>query len=105
MSGSGGGGYVAPQRASFDCDTSIIITDVSSIDIDVLNRNRIRNILNVILNQNDILQLEDNNGEMLGVILHHNTADIIQCIKNGAEYQAEITQINTPSCKVKISRI
>lgn len=105
MSGSGGSAYVAPQRASFDCNTSVIITDISSIDIDVLNRNSVGNILDVVLNEFDILQLDDNNGEVLGVVLHRNTADIIECIKNGAEYQAEITQINTPSCKVKISRI
>lgn len=105
MSGSGGSAYVAPQRASFDCDKSVIITDVSSVDIDVLNRSSIGNILAVILNEDDILQLEDSNGEVLGVVLHRNTADIIECIKNGADYQAEITLINTPSCKVKISRI
>ena len=105
MSGSGGGGYEPPQRTKFNCDTSTIITDISSIDIKVLNKHIVGDILEVLLGNNDNLILEDRNGEILGSILHLNTSDIIECIKNGATYSATITIINTPSCKVKIQRV
>lgn len=105
MSGSGGGGYVPPQRANFDCDTTIITTNVSSIDVNVLNNHNIGDILEIILAQNDALHLEDGNGEILGAILHQNTSDVVECIKSGAKYKAEIITINSPVCKVKISRL
>lgn len=105
MSGSGGGGYEPPQRTKFNCDTSIIITDISSIDIEVLNNHVVGDILDVVLGSNDNIILEDGNGEILGSILHLNTSDIVECIKKGATYSATITIINTPSCRVKIQRV
>jgi hypothetical protein len=104
MSGSGGGGYIPPQRNRFDCDTSIIVTYVSSIDIIVLAKHTVGIILEVELGENGEVILEDGDGERLGAILHANTPDLIECIANGAEYEAEILSINTPVCKVKISR-
>lgn len=104
MSGSSGGGYVPPQRTKFDCETSIIRTNVSSIDLTVLAKHKQGNVLEVIIGQNDALLLEDGNGEILGAILHLNTPDIINCIKQGAEYEAEIIKINTPACQVEIRR-
>lgn len=104
MSGSSGGGYVPPQRTKFDCETSIIRTNVSSIDLAVLAKHKQGDILEVVINQNDALILEDGNGETLGAILHSNTPDIIDCIKQGATYEAEILKINTPACQVEIRR-
>ncbi|MGE9311083.1 hypothetical protein ACLOAU_05535 [Niabella sp. CJ426] len=104
MSGSGSGGYVPPQRTKFDCDSSIIKTNVSSIDLTILSKHEIGNILNVELGENEALLLEDGDGETLGAILHSNTTDIIDCIKQGAEYEAEILTINFPACKVEIRR-
>ena len=104
MSGSGGGGYVPPQRTKFDCDTSKIITIVSSIDIAVLKKHSVGVFLDVIINVGGALVLEDGDGEILGAILHLNTSDIISCIENGTEYEAEIVKINFPSCTVKIQK-
>jgi hypothetical protein len=104
MSGSGGGGYIPPQRNKFDCETSIILTNVASIDLTVLAKHRIGFFLDVILGNNEEVLLEDGDGEVLGAILHSNTPDLIECIKNGAQYEAEIQKINTPTCMVKVKR-
>ena len=102
MSGSSGGSYVAPQSSKFDCETGVIITTVSSINIVVLNKYRVGVVLDVHLGKNESLILEDGDGEILGTILHPNTVDIIECIKLGSLYEAEIVFINSPSCRVKI---
>ncbi|MBW1656477.1 hypothetical protein [Flavobacterium quisquiliarum] len=103
MSGSGGG-YEPPQRTKFDCETSIIITNVSSVDMLVLEKHKKGNTLEVILGSKESLLLEDGDGEILGAVLHINTSDIIDCIKNGASYEAEILDINSPACRVRIKR-
>lgn len=105
MSGSNGGGYIPPQRAKFDCDTGIIITNVSSIDLTILQKHQAGNTLYVIIGENEALLIENGDGEILGAILHLNTPDIINCIKQGAIYKAEILKIINPACKVKIQRI
>lgn len=104
MSGSGGGGYIPPQRTKFDCETSIIRTTVSTIDLIVLNSHNQGDILDVIVDIKQTLILEDGNGEILGSILHSNTSDIINCIKNGFLYEAVILQIDSPACKVEIRK-
>lgn len=104
MSGSGGGGYIPPQRNIFDCDTSIIVTNVSSINILVLAKHTAGVFLEIVLGENGQILLEDSDGERLGAILHTNTPDLIECIVNGSNYKAEILSINTPACRVKITR-
>jgi hypothetical protein len=104
MSGSGGGGYIPPQRNIFDCETSIIVTNVSSINIVVLAKHPVGAFLEVVIGENEEVLLEDGDGEILGAILHANTTDLIDCTANGAEYKAEIQIINTPVCRVKITR-
>ena len=103
MSGSGGGGYVPPQRNAFDCETSVITTYVSSVDNTVLAKHRIGTILSLTIGRNNELLLEDGDGEILGALLHTNTSDIIECIIQGADYKAEIQKIASPSCIVYIS--
>ncbi len=102
MSGSGGGGYVSPQRNEFDCDNGFIETNVSSINIDALKKRKIADILDVVIGENNELLLEDGDGEFLGAILHPNTSDLIKCIKTGVGYSAKIQNISIPVCEVKI---
>lgn len=104
MSGSGGGGYIPPQNIKFDCKTSFTVT-VSSIDLDVLTKHTIKDELDVILTQNELLVLEDGNGEILGSIVHINTTKLIECIRGGAEYKAVIIRIIAGfTCTVEIIR-
>ena len=93
-----------PQRVFFDCQTSVITSSVSSINITVLDKHKIGNVLNVEIGSSNALVLEDGDGEILGAILHLNTSDIIECIKGGAEYEAEILDIKSPACRVLIRR-
>lgn len=104
MSGSGGGSYTPPQFTKFDCENSKIITNISSINLMVLNKHKIGDILEVLIGENNALVLEDGDGEILGAILHVNTSEIINCINNGAEYESEILNINSPVCKVEVRR-
>lgn len=104
MGGSGGGGYVPPQRLLFDCETSTITVNVSSINTNVLNKHDVGDILDVEIGKKDALVLADGDGEILGAILHLNTSDIIACIKDGTEYEAKILDIKSPACKVLIKR-
>ena len=104
MSGSGGGGYVPPQRAKFDCETSQIITFLSSIDLIALKKLSIGTILEVEIGKNEALIVLNADGEIIGSIVHPSTTDIIECIKMGNHYEAEIIEINFPACKVKIKR-
>jgi len=105
MSGSGGGGYIPPQSAKFDCVIGIINTAVSSLDLGVLANQKVNNILQVELSPNETVILLNGNGEILGSIIHPNTTDLIECIKLGNTYEALITSINTPVCRVKIEKI
>ena len=104
MSGSGGGGYIPPQRSDFDCETGYIITNVSSIDITILKKLSAGDILEVKITANEALSIEDGNGEVLGSILHLNTPDILKCINAGAVYEVNILSINSPACRVRVQR-
>ncbi|TBX69622.1 hypothetical protein EZL74_07020 [Flavobacterium silvisoli] len=105
MSGSGGGGYVPPQRAKFDCDNGQVITTLSSVDLIVLKKLAVGVILEVEIGGNESLVVIDADGEIVGSIVHPSTSDIIECIKKGNHYEAEIVEINYPACKVKIKSI
>ena len=104
MSGSGGGGYELPQIAKFNCTSGIINTTVSSVDLKVLNNQNNGDILLVELSEIETVILVDGNGEILGSIVHPNTPDLIECIKRGNSYEAEITSITPATCRVKIQR-
>lgn len=102
MSGSGGGGYVPPQRTKFDCENGQIITILSSVDLVVLKKLVAGIVLEVEIGESESLIVLNANGERVGSIIHPNTSDIIECIKKGNHYDAEIVEINYPACKVKI---
>ena len=105
MSGSGGGGYEPPQVAKFDCNSGSIHTAVSSVDLEVLNNQNNGDILQVELSEIETIILEDGNGEILGSVVHANTADLVECIKRGNNYEAVITSITALTCRVKIERV
>jgi len=103
MSGSGGGGYVPPVRARFSCETGQIISKVASVDLGVLAKHKVGDMFDLEVHSG-ILMLYDGDGELLGSIIHPNVIELIQCIDQEFEYEAEITIINIPSCTVKIKR-
>lgn len=104
MSGSGGGGgYVPPVREKFSCETGQIVTKVASVDLRVLAKHNVGDLLEVEI-ISGILKLYDGDGELLGSIIHPNVIELIECINKAFEYEAEITIINSPSCTVIIKR-
>lgn len=105
MSGSGGGGYVPPQSVKFDCESGTINTAISSVDLVVLSTQRVGDILQVELSAIETIVLVNRNGETLGSIAHRSTKELIECIKDGNDYKATITSINSPVCNVKIKRV
>lgn len=105
MSGSGGGGYVPPQGAKFDCENGQIITTMSSANLVVLKKLGLGIILEIEIGENDSLVIINADGEIVGSIVHPSTSDIIECIKNGSNYEAKIVEINYPSFKLKIKSI
>lgn len=104
MGGSGGGGYSVPRKIKFDCENGQITTNVSSIDLAVLQKHKVADILNIIISTSNSIVLEDGNGEILGAVLHASTSELINCIKNGNEYEAEIISIQLSTCRILIKR-
>jgi hypothetical protein len=102
MCGGSSGGYIPSPRAGFDCEIGVITTNVSSVDLNVLATHSVGDILDVLL-QDNIVVLENGNGEILGSVLHVNIRELKECIKRGNGYEAVITSINNTQCKVKIS--
>ncbi|AZA57710.1 MULTISPECIES: hypothetical protein [Chryseobacterium] len=103
MSGSNNGPYVPPQGSKFDCKTSQIKTNISSIDLLILANLRVGEILEVQVVDKKIL-IYNANGEFVGVIIHPNTLDLMKCIKDGNEYKATIIGIQAPQCTILIKR-
>lgn len=105
MSGSGGGGYVAPQSIKFDCQSGIINTAVSSIDLAVLATHSVGDVLEIELSEHETAILVNTNGEILGSIVHRSSKELIECIIKGNIYEATIISINSPVCNVRIERV
>jgi len=103
MSGSGSGGYTPSPRTSFDCETGTIITSLSSVNIEALPSHSVGDLLIVEIYKNTIVVV-DNNGEILGSILHSNVNELKDCIELGNQYTARITSITETSCTVRIYR-
>lgn len=103
MSGSSGSNYIAPKEMKYDCIGKITST-VSSINLLVLKKHKVGDILDVIIGLNEALLLEDGDGEILGSILNMHTSEIIECIQAGYTYKAHIVSISTPACKVEIRK-
>lgn len=103
MSGSNNGPYVPPERSKFDCETSQIRTNIASIDLAILAKLRIGEILEIQIDNKKIL-VYNANGEFVGVIIHPNTLDLIKCIEDGNDYEVTVIGIQSPQCTVLIKR-
>ncbi len=104
MSGSGNSGYIPTWREKFDCTKSNFTVTLTSVDIDVLQKHQQGDLLDLELDKRDIIIVLDGNGEILGTIVHQFTSDLIECIKSGHKYEAKITLVHTPNCKVNIMK-
>ncbi len=105
MCGSGGGGYIPPQSTKFDCKNGQITITLSSVDLIVLRNLLLGTILEVEIGANGSLVVINADGEIVGSIIHPNTADIIDCINNGNHYNGEVVEIDFPACRIKIKSV
>lgn len=101
--GSGSGGYNPIPSSGFNCIYGVIETSLVSVDFELLKKYSIGDILNVDMLGATVV-IENNDGEVLGSVLHPNLEDLKKCIEQGNEYQAEITKIQPSACHVRISR-
>ncbi|MCH2491112.1 MAG: hypothetical protein MK211_13290 [Flavobacteriales bacterium] len=101
MSGSGGGGYQPSIKTTFDCETGIIRTALSSVNLNIIAQHFTGDVLDVVVDGNAVVA-ENGNGEILGSILHANVNKLRECIELGHEYQATITSLTGTSCSIKI---
>lgn len=102
-SGSGSGGYTPMPSSEFNCIYGVIDTNLVSVDFELLKKYIIGDTLNVDMLGKTVV-VENNDGEVLGSVLHPNLDDLKKCIEQGNEYQAEIIKILPTVCHVRISR-
>lgn len=100
MSGSSRG-YVPTYSSDYECDKGIITTNLASPDFLVLSHHNVGDILSVNILSNNVV-VENNNGEVLGSVIHEHTEKLKECISQGNTYSAKIIQLNDYTCKVKI---
>ncbi|MCU4157455.1 hypothetical protein J1N10_15870 [Carboxylicivirga sp. A043] len=100
MSGSSRG-YVPTYSSDYECDKGTIVTNLASPDYTVLAQHNVGEILTISILSNNIV-VENNNGEILGSVIHEHTEKLKECIAQGNIYSAKIIQLNDYTCKVKI---
>ena len=94
MSGSNYGPYVPPARSKFDCETGQIKTNVSSVDLEVLDKLKVGDKLEVsVLEKKAVVY--NVNGELLGSIINPNTLDLIKCMEDKYEYEGCVIEIQS----------
>lgn len=86
-----------PLRKKSVYKANIITTTISSVNHITLLKHQVGDVLNIVLEKNELLLLEDEDGEILGAILL-NIPSVINRIKSGVKYEAEVLGISTPTC-------
>lgn len=104
-SGIGGFGEL-PRPTNEDVDAClnlIIITNLASLNTDVLKTVRVGDILPVTAQSADgpVVLIKD--GTILGTVLSRRLVQLLNCMNKGTEYEAEVIKIEEAICQVKIS--
>ncbi len=106
MSGSGGGGWESNEPIATDCTTISIRTHVTSPNPAVLATISVGDILDIsITPPSGPLVAATNTGAILGTVLTARLVDLVNCIKAGHSYQAEVTRITGADCEILITHI
>ena len=103
-----GGGGVMPHPMKEECNAClnlVIITNLASVDDNVLNKIQVGDILPVETQSVDgpVVVLKD--GDILGTVLSSYLIRLLNCMNDGTEYQAEVMKIEDAICQVKISAV
>lgn len=106
-SGIGGFGELPrPTNEKVDaCQNLIIITNLASVEMEVLKSVNVGDFLPVIAQSVDgpVVLIKD--GAILGTVLSSRLVQLLNCMNNGTEYEAEVIKIEEAICQVKISAI
>lgn len=94
-----------PQKDSNYCLNLVIKTNLASVDIDLLKTTKVGEILPVVAQNIDGPVVVIKGGKVLGTVLSSYLMDLLNCINNDTEYQAEIIKIDEAVCQVTISAV
>ena len=103
-----GGGGVMPHPIKEEgnaCLNLVIITNLASVDDNVLNKIQVGDILPVETQSVDgpVVVLKD--GDILGTVLSSYLIRLLNCMNDGTEYKAEVIKVEDAICQVKISAV
>lgn len=102
--GIGGGGMPpAMQSKEEACENLVIITNLASVDAEVLQKVEEGEVLPVDTQGADgpVVVMKDN--DILGTVLSSKLVKLLNCMNGGTEYEAEVQKIEDAVCQVKIS--
>lgn len=87
------------------CLNLVIITNLASVDVNVLNMTQVGDVLPVEAQSVDgpVVVLKD--GDVLGTVLSSHLIRLLNCMNDGTEYKAEVIKIEDAICQVKISAV
>lgn len=85
------------------CLNLVIITNLASVDAEVLKKVNVAEVLPVVAQSADgpVVAMKDD--EVLGTVLSSKLVQLLNCMNDGTEYEAEVLKIEDPICQVKIS--
>ena len=98
----GGGEIQHPKHDQNYCINLVIKTNLASVDTSLLKEIKVGELLPVESQSVDgpVVVLKDKS--ILGAVLSSHLMDLVNCINNGTEYQAEILKIDEALCQVTI---
>lgn len=114
MSGMSGGhsgigdGGVMPfpmQDESSLCAKLVIITNLASVDVDVLSKTQVGDILPLETQSLDGPVVVIRGSVVLGTVLSSHLMQLLNCMNNGTKYEAKILEIEDAICQVKVSAV
>ena len=105
MSGSGGGNspsFNIPSQND-SCENIIINTNLASPQAIVIANLTVGNRLNIIAaTDQGPIQALDGNGQIAGNIISREQIRLLNCIRQGTVYVADIIEIDNGQCQVQI---
>jgi hypothetical protein len=100
---SSGGGFTPPTQPATDCTTLVIRTQLASPVPAVIATLKIGDLLSVTPETpRGPVRLITESGEIAGAILPIDIAALLQCISDGHEYNAKVTELKGGNCQVLI---
>lgn len=103
MTGGGGGGYYVPpvrKRVTVSCEMLVVITVLTHPNEDLLATLDVGQILTVHVQEERVFVMYGD--QVAGYVEAPENCRIIECVKAGTFYVAEILELEEVVCKVKI---